>query len=131
MCWFTKCSPYLKTAEKSIVVYKYLTKDLKAPIYSYQYIKNKKASEEILLIKDAKYNDFRYILQGYHSFKNIDFAKDYFAECLNYPGTYRDIRIYKCIIPKGAIYCENEFGSTVSSTIVIKRKCFNLFGFLF
>ena len=132
MCWISEYTPYKKTVEKTIIVYKYLTKDLESPIQFYQYIRDKKVPKEILspiMGKKGKSN-FWYILTGYHSCQNIDSAKNYFDECLL--NSYVDgCKLYKCIIPKGAIYYKNEYGHIVSNTIVVKRKCFNLFGFLF
>lgn len=133
MCWISEYTPYVKVAKETIIVYKYLTKNLKSPIQFYQYTRNKKVSEEILSPIEGKKgkSNFWYIVTGYHSCKDVNSAKDYFAESLKYATGYMDFRLYKCIIPKGAIYYKNEYGHIVSNTIVIKRKCFNLFGFLF
>lgn len=133
MCWTSEYTPYKKIAEEAIIVYKYLTKDLKSPLQFYQYIRNKKAPEETLSTTIGKKGqpNFWYIIKGYHSCRNIDSAESYFYESLYYSIGYKDFKLYKCIIPKGAIYYKNEYGHIVSNTIVVKRKCFNLFGFLF
>lgn len=133
MCWTSKYTPHKKIAEETIIVYKYLTKDLRSPFQFYQYTRNKKAPEETLstvLCKKGQSN-FWHIVKGYHSCRNIDSAESYFYKSLYGSIGYKDFKLYKCIIPKGAIYYRNEYGHIVSNTIVIKRKCFNLFGFLF
>ena len=50
MCWISEYTPYKKTVEKTITVYKYLTKDLKSPIQFYQYIQNKKFQKKFFLL---------------------------------------------------------------------------------
>lgn len=133
MCWISEYTPHKKIADETIIVYKYLTKDLRSPLQFYKYTRNKKAPEETLSTTRGKkgQSNFWYIIRGYHSCRNIDFAKSYFYKNLYFSTIHLNLRLYKCIIPKGAIYYRNEYGHIVSNTIIIKRKCFNLFGFLF
>lgn len=109
MCW-TNRTLNRKVAEHDITVYKSVVPDLvgcRSLVYNFKYNFNEIYTESFNI---EHLNDIYYIFRGFHSYKTKLMA-------LNRHPFYKDI--VKCVIPKKAIYYENNNDEIVSNQIKI------------
>ena len=63
------------------------------------------------------------VSRGFHSYKNISNSKEELRFWIHFLA-YSNVRIFKCIIPKGTKYYEGKFGdlpSYCSESIILKE----------
>lgn len=156
MCWYTRYKKYAKIsiASEDMTVLKIGVKDnnlplfFKSPCFGYSYCPDtlNKLSENDGSLELCKGDDWKSAkcYYGFHSY-NIDNkiywkTHNYGMENIFYISSKKAfdrlcfqpnkniIGIF--IIPKGAEYCENEFGEIVSNQIIFKKYSQNLFSLL-
>lgn len=144
MCW-SGSNQSRKTAMKNIVCYKILKKDKKEDdkyfsyYYDFQYkfgelyenslyfypMRHVRDNESIIMINDGFHSyDYISIFEKIRAFTNtIGFAVFYktINSGIYYKHNYM-LSLVECIIPKGSIYYENEYGLLVSDRIIVKKE---------
>ena len=135
MCWSTKKPAVLKMAEKDIAVFK-VVEQVDEKLLSYC----KGFPYEIGKLYETRIGDRKVkcgrlcIEEGFHSYSNkckwkpLDQITDTihkvtFGNCvlaIDISILYEHVKV-NCIIPKGALYYENEHGEIVSDKIIIKE----------
>ena len=136
MCWNTKNPAVLKMAEKDRAVFK-VVEQIDGKLLSYF----KSFPYEIGKLYETKIGDRKVICgrlcieKGFHSYSNkckweplyqiidtmhkVTFGNHSLA-IFDFSVIYKHVRV-SCIIPKGSLYYENEYGEIVSNKIILKE----------
>lgn len=129
MCWFGKLE--LKTAEKDIPIFKimeYKNNKLISCIIKFEYFLNKEYTSEIIpdIKNPSRIQEVSVALHSYSPSVNLNLNGKLLVasyNCItnliaNYHPTIVKVN---GIIPKGAIYCENERGEFISDKLILKE----------
>ena len=135
MCWMSSSAPVKRIAEKDRKVYKVLNVDAGGSIRSPYYVSMEWKLGEVFSsnIKMGYANDFGVTInEGLHSFSCApDLERDFrgvigvnkWVIGLSPKITHCDGDVvFECVIPKGSIYYENEYGDIVSNKLKVIKK---------
>lgn len=113
MCLFkgkNKC----KTAEKDITTYKCIYTDNKSLYWFFPYRFNityqKVWNQDFVKYADSS-NELGW--NAFHSCKDLKICKEFFGQ------EKQDVKLVKCLIPKGSLYYEGTYDEIASNQIII------------
>ena len=135
MCWISRNTPIKRKANQDITVYKILRisgdKSIHSPIYhTVWYIGQCKEDHNLYVYFEGSY----YISSGFHSLRRKPLIVEMRSFCTYYEWVDGETKIsifskgyndyvFKCVIPKGSTYYENENGEIVSNKLIIVKQC--------
>lgn len=143
MCLVIDRNTPLQKANYDIICYKVLHESLTSVNQSFQYEIGEKYKTDFSIntkgcpadhIAADKYpdyvvNDYVYIQKGFHSYRNIRrmFDTGYWPRLVvnMKRSTFTKLIVVRCIIPKGALYYEDETGLLCSNEIRVIKKVKN------